>query len=134
MKARILTILIIIGIGFLTSCNNDDVDIPEKTINGTWNLRNVKGGLASINNDYQKGDIQWTFNPINNTLTVANNIGNDKAFTLHSGTYQFNIEQNVESQILFVSNNDYRMVILSMDQNLIITDDMNDGFTAEFNR
>lgn len=133
MKAQIFSLLIIIGIGFITSCSNiDDHLEPEKAIDGTWNLINKKGGLASFNIDYQKGDIKWTFSESNNTLIVVNNIGNENAFHLHSGTYNFDIEQNGESQVLFVNDNDYRMVILSIDQNLTITDAMNDGFTAEF--
>jgi len=135
MKARILTLLMIVGIGFLTSCNNNDDDSSQKkSINGTWYLTNVRGGLASINNDYSKGDVKWTFNQTNAILTVENKIGNNNTFYLHSGTYSFNIEDDEETQILFVDNNDYRMVILSIENSLIITDDSNDGFTAEFKR
>lgn len=133
MKAQIL--LMFLGIGLLISCTKDDNHLgPESTINGTWNLTSVSGGLASFDIDYQKGDIKWTFNQANSTLTVVNNIGNDKAFILRSGTYHFKIEQNGERQVLFVDNNDYRLTILSIDQDLIITDGMFDGFTAEFHK
>lgn len=134
MKANIFTLLIIVGIGFLTSCSNDDNSSQENTINGTWNLTNVRGGLASIDNDYSKGDIKWTFDQTSAILTVENKIGNDNGFYLHSGTYSFNIEDDNENQILFVDNDDFRMVILSIDKNLIITDDFNDGFIAKFKR
>ena len=135
MKTRLLTFLLITGIGLFSSCKNDDNDLPqEKTINGTWNLINVHGGLASINKSYSKGDVKWIFNQTDSTLSVQNKIGNDNAFRLHSGSYTFNIEQNGDTQVLFVDNHDNRMVILSIDNNLIISDDMNDGFTAEFKR
>lgn len=118
-----------------TSCENDENNLPqEKTIYGTWNLMNVRGGLASINKNYAKGDVKWTFNQIDSTLSVQNNIGNDNSFRLLSGLYTFTIEQNGETQVLFANNKDYRMVILSMDNNLVISDDLNDGFIAEFRR
>ncbi len=135
MKTKVLVSLLIIGIGLLTSCGNDDNDLPqETTFDGTWNLINVHGGLASVNRDYSKGEVKWIFNKTDNTLSVQNKFGNDNAFMLQSGFYTFKIEQNGETQILFVDSNDYRMVILSMDNNLIISDDLNDGFTAEFKR
>lgn len=134
MKIKSLTLILITGVGLLTGCDDDDNLFHEKTINGTWNLINKHGGLAFIDKDYSKGDIKWIFDESNATLTVENKIGNDNAFMLHSGTFDFNIEQNSETQILFVNNNDYRMVILSIDNDLIITDDLNDGFTAEFKR
>ncbi|MBD1398480.1 hypothetical protein H9Q13_15010 [Pontibacter sp. JH31] len=135
MKAQILILLMVVGIGLMTSCKRDDNDpAPEITINGTWNLKSVRGGLASINREYKKGDVKWIFNETNKTLTVANNIGNDNAYMLPSGTYQYNIDQTGKSQVLLVNNTDYRMVILSIDQNLVISDDMLDGFTGEFNK
>lgn len=135
MKTKLTTLLLILGIGLLTNCDNDDNDLPqEKTINGTWNLINVRGGLASINKGYSKGDVKWIFNQSDSTLSVQNKVGNDNAFMLYTGSYTFNIEQNGGAQVIFVDNQDYRMVILSLDNNLIISDDMNDGFTAEFNK
>ena len=135
MKTHILTLFMIVVIGLLSSCKSDDHVIePDITIDGTWNLKNVHGGLASINYDYKKGDVKWTFNEINKTLTVVNKMGNDNAFILHSGIYQYIIDRNGNSQVLFVNNNDYRMVILSLNKNLVISDDMLDGFTAQFNK
>lgn len=135
MKTKILTILLFIGIGFFISCNdNDDNSTQQETISGTWNLINVRGGLAGINNNYSKGDIKWAFDQTNAILTVENKIGNNNAFYLHNGIYSFNIEDDQETKILFIDNNDYRLVILSIDNSLIITDDFNDGFTAEFKR
>ena len=127
-------LLLIFGIGLLANCSDDQDDFSqEKTINGTWSLIKKHGGLASVDIDYPKGDIKWTFKEMDSSLTIENKIGNDHAFLLHSGTYYYDIQQQGESQILFV-NNDYRMLILSMEDNLIITDDMNDGFTAEFKK
>jgi hypothetical protein len=137
MKTNLLTLLLlIVGIGTLSKCGNIDIDLlQEKTINGTWNLINVKGGgWKIVNKDYSLGDVKWIFNQIDSTLTVQNNIGNDNAFMLHSGSYTFNTEQNGETQIIFVANNDYRSVILFMDNNLIISDNSPHGFTAEFKR
>lgn len=135
MKTKLLIYLLFVGFGLSTSCESDDNDLPqEKTIIGTWNLINVRGGLASISKNYANGDVKWTFNQTDSTLSVQNKIGNDDAFMLLSGLYTFAIEQHGKTQVLFANNKDYRMVILSMDNNLIISDDMNDGFTAEFKR
>lgn len=135
MKTKLILCLLLVGLGLSTSCNNDDNDLPqEKTINGTWNLINVRGGLGSINKNYVIGDVKWAFDQTDSTLSVQNSTGNDNAFMLLSGLYTFTIEQNGETQVLFANNKDYRMVILSIDNNLIITDDFNDGFTAEFKR
>lgn len=135
MKTKLLNLLLIIGIGLLISCDNDDNDIPqEKTINGTWNLINVRGGFAPVNINYSKGDVKWIFNRTDSTLFIQNKIGNDNAFMLHTGFYNFNIERDGDTQVIFVDEDDYRIVILSLDNNLIITNDMSDGFTAEFKR
>ncbi|SDE25353.1 hypothetical protein SAMN05421636_104118 [Pricia antarctica] len=134
MKIAVWTLLVVLGFALMASCEDDDNDLPqEKTINGTWNLVNVHGGFGSVNINYSKRDIKWIFNQADSTLSVQNNIGNDNAFVLHSGYYNFNLEPSGETQILFVDN-DYRMIILSMDNNLILTENANDGFTAEFTR
>lgn len=134
MKTKLLPLLLIVGIGFLTSCGNDYDDLPqEKSINGTWNLKNVQGGMTFRNFDYPRGDVKWTFNQTDSTLTVQKKIGNDYAFMLDNGSFDFYIEQNGETQFLYVDGY-YRMEILSMDNNLIINDGFADGFTAEFKR
>lgn len=135
MKTKLYSFLFVSVIGFVTSCAKDDNALPqENTINGTWNLINVHGGMTSTNINYSKGDVKWIFNQADSTLSVQNKIGNDNSFMLHSATYTFNIEQNGETQVLFVDNNDYRMIILSIDNSLIINDNLADGFTAEFKR
>ena len=135
MKTKLRALLLIVGIGLLTSCDKNDTNLPqEKSINGTWNLVNVRGGLASISKGYSKGDVKWIFNQNDKTLSVQNKVGNDNAFMLFTGSYTFNIEQNGDPQVLFVDNQDYRMIILSLDNTLIINDNLTDGFTAEFKR
>ena len=134
MRTKLLPLLLIVGIGFLTSCGNDFDDLSkEKSINGTWNLKNVQGGMTFRSFDYPRGDVKWTFNLTDSTLTVQKKIGNDNAFMLENGSYDFNIEQNGETQFLFVDGY-YRMEILSVDNNLMINDGNEDGFTAKFIR
>ena len=75
MKAKIFTLLMILGIGLISSCNNDDNSSQENTIGGTWYLTNVKGGYGGVvSTDYQKGDIKWDFKQTDNTLIIENNI------------------------------------------------------------
>ena len=133
MKKVIVTGLFTIFIAAFISCGHDD-NIPG-IIDGTWHLINVSGGFAGIDDDYAKGEVLWTFNPINAVLTVDNKIGNNHGFHLPSGTYSYTIEKDDNgTQILYVDNKNYRLVILSISTRLTIWDGLVDGFTAEFKR
>jgi hypothetical protein len=123
-----------LGCTLLLNCAKDDSDFnQENTINGTWYLINQRGGFGSLNFDYSKGEIKWIFNEADNTLTEQNRRGNDNSFNLFSGTYTYRIEQTEEAQMLFV-NDEYIMIIISIDKSMSITDNFNDGYTATFKR
>ena len=110
MKTKILTLLFIIGIGLLNSCSSDDdnTTLPDESINGVWNLKNASFGLSPTTIDYNLGDVIWTFNQ-NATLIVENNIITEDIYSvgLESGTYDYEIEQNGNSQTLYI-NSDQR--------------------------
>lgn len=138
MIIRILALYILIGFGLLTSCKNDDVSTHEETISGIWNLKNVSGGLQGINIDYNEGEVQWNFNPSNKTLIVENNIittGPEDIYAgLDSGTYNYEIQQDAETQTLFI-NDVQRGIIILLNDNLKIDDGLaTDGFITEFER
>ncbi len=102
MKTRILSLLIIIGIGFFTSCDkNDDNASQFDNLNGTWNLKKIHGGFAGIST-YDIGDITWTFNVLNNTVSIENNIMT--SIELDSGTYDYRIEQKEDQPTLYINN------------------------------
>ena len=109
MKTLILIFILLIGLGFITSCDkNDDTPKQENAINGSWNLKNVSGGFAGINIDYTLGEVKWTFIRNNNTLIVENYIdstGTEDIYAgLDSGTYSYEIELEGEKQLLFIDD------------------------------
>tara|TARA_R110000764_G_C10860763_1_gene366550 strand:+ start:234 stop:668 length:435 start_codon:yes stop_codon:yes gene_type:complete len=144
MKAHIFTLLMILGIGLISSCNNeDDNSSQEKNIEGTWYLTNVRDGYGGVvSTDYQKGDIKWVFKQTNNTLVIENNIGSDNNLFLQSGIYNYNIvdynyyteNDRVDSQIMILEN-EITMIILPTNNSLkILETNITHGRTAEFKR
>jgi hypothetical protein len=139
MKIGKLSLLIILSLVFFTNCNNDDDSNQTETLSGIWNLKNVSGGLQGINMDYNQGEVEWNFNLDTNTLTVENNIittGPEDIYAgLDSGTYNFQVEQNGETETLFINNSERGVIILLSSTNLKIDDGLAaDGFITEFER
>ncbi|MEQ6124453.1 hypothetical protein AAON49_09650 [Pseudotenacibaculum sp. MALMAid0570] len=134
---KTLTSFFFLGMLFLTTCLDTNVSYDE-TINGTWNLRNVSGGLQGINIDYNHGLVKWTFDLQNNLLTVENNITTtgpqDIYAGLDSGTYNFEIEENNQLQTLYV--NGVKQGDVYIDGFILKLDDgiAADGFLKEFER
>jgi hypothetical protein len=62
MRIRKLSLLIILSLVFFTNCNSDDASNQAETLNGIWNAKNINGGLAGIDDDYEAGLVTWTFN------------------------------------------------------------------------
>ena len=128
---------IFLGLSLMFGCSDDESNQTE-TLNGIWNLKNVSGGLAGINIDYNQGDVKWSFNLENNTLIVENNIittGPEDIYAgLESGTYNIEITQSGEIQTLFINNTE-RGVLILLNDNLKIDDGLYaDGFITEFER
>jgi hypothetical protein len=139
MKIGKLSFLIILSLVFLTSCSNDDDSNQTETLNGIWNLKNVSGGLQGINIDYSQGEVKWNFNLGNNTLIIENNIittgPKDIYAGLDSGTYNIRIEQNGNTETLFINDTERGVIILLSTSNLKIDDGLAaDGFVTEFER
>ncbi|AXO79974.1 hypothetical protein DZC78_06095 [Olleya aquimaris] len=138
MKIGKLSLLMVLSLVFLTSCNNDDDSTQPETLNGIWNLSKVWGGLQGINIDYNQGEVKWDFNLNNNTLTVENNLvttGPEYIYAgLESGTYDIEIIQSGETETLYIDNNERGVLILT-ENNLKIDDGLAaDGFIRELKR
>lgn len=134
--------LIILGMLCFTSCNNNDDDTIENdttvTLNGTWNLKNVYGGLLGVDIDYKEGEVVWIFNLEQKTLLVKNNImttGPENSYSgLNSGTYNFEIKETDDIQTLLINDQD-RGKINVLETNLILDDNLAaDGFVKTFER
>ena len=137
MKSTILLLVCILGLGVVTSCNNDDDNTDQQeSLDGTWNLTNVRGSLLGVDLDYNEGEVIWNFNQ-DNILVVENNImttGPEDIYSgLDSGTYAYNIQVIDDLDVLFVENREMGFLVLS-NKNLKIDDRATDGLLAEFER
>ena len=125
------------GLLFFISCDNDDNEPDVETINGVWNLTNVRRGFVGVDIDYAKEEVRWTFNMDNGTLIVENNVittGPEDIYAgFDTGEYNISIEENEGLQTLFV-NDINRGVITFLDENLQIDERVSDGFLFEFER
>ena len=94
MKIRML--ILISSIIFFTNCSSSDDSNLPKTLEGTFNLTSIRSGNTIGTTEFNTGDVIWTFNLGNNTLTVEYNT----LFTggINSGTYE--IELNGDNLII----------------------------------
>jgi hypothetical protein len=124
----------------LTNCsiNNDTIDEPIKTYKTLWNLVNVTGGIAGVNEDFNTGDIIWSFDNETNTLTVTNtNTDNMIEDGFDSGTYSFSVTNNSENYFLIIENNEFGAYSITenqliIDQNITTSGSGADGFIYTF--
>ena len=125
--------------GVIASCNNDD-SIQATTINGTWNLKNISGGLAGINDDYNQGIIKWIFDSQALTLTVENNNSQNIIYDgFESGMYSYSILESGGNSYLIVADIEFGGYTLTennlmIDQNKTWTGSGADGFIIELER
>lgn len=110
MKTKTVFVLLCFIVGLITSCSTTttSIDNQNNTINGSWHLKNVSGGLMGINIDYQPGDVKWTFDTTTNTLAVENTIittGPEDLYAgLDTGTYTYEIQVEETTQTLYINN------------------------------
>jgi len=139
MILKKLCLLMILSLMLFTSCSNDDDSNQTDTLNGIWNLKNVRGGFIGVDIDFNQGEVKWDFNLENNTLIVENNImttGPEDIYTgLDSGIYEIRIEENEDIESIFIDDVE-RGIIILLDDNLKIDDSFftSDGFITEFER
>ncbi len=104
MKYTKWLFLLIIPILLMSSCKEENNDILS--IEGTWKLNNVSGGLAGINIDYNDGDVNWIFTPTTQKLEVQNNIETDGPEQIYSmfdtGIYDYNIVNENDLEQLYI--------------------------------
>lgn len=111
-------------------------EIQEQEIQETWNLKNVNGGMIGLNIDYNSGEVIWTFQESTNKLIIQNNIestGPEDIYAgLDSGTYDYEILEDNESQVLYIDGS-LRGVLLITNSTLTIDDGIAaDGYITSF--
>jgi len=102
-------ITIFLSMIFLFSNCEDAEFLATNSLQGTWHVTTVIGGL-SPNKNYDKGTFTWTFNLENKTITIVNSVDISNTFNVpiftgnDSGTFTFNIKEEGNSQYLIVEN------------------------------
>ena len=139
MKSKFLIFLVLGFCIVVASCNNDSLT-PTSTIDGNWNLKNISGGFAGINDNYIPESIIWMFNSQNSTLTVENNNSQNTIYDgFESGVYTYSILENAGNSYLIVEEMELGGITLTEDnlilnQNETSTGSGADGFIINLER
>ena len=134
---RINSFLISIGCFLLLmSCSEETT--TRSSLNEVYALRNVSGGFAGADVDYENGAVTWTFDADQHELVVTSLIINNGPqsvyLPLQSGTYQYSTTQSNRKTYLQIEghqiydNGDYGRYILNADGSLVI--DQGEGSTG----
>lgn len=137
MRTTVL-ILLLAFCGFATSCDNDDDNGPEQeiTIGGTWDLKNISGGFAGIDANFQDDAIEWTFNEETSVLTINNTHPNDETVYdgLESGTYTYELSTVDGEHEIYIEDVFFGVYTLSATELIIDQDVGADGYLFSFER
>ena len=134
------TIYILTFTLLMLSCNTDgnSQQNAEPTIGGQWNLVNVTGGLAGVDDDFEVGLIIWDFNEDNLELTVTNNNTANVIYDgLSSGTYDYEVLSTTgETAYLVIHNFGINHEIITLNASQLVLDEgvAADGFLLTFSR
>lgn len=134
---RIKSYLISIGCFLLLmSCSEETT--TRSSLNEVYALRNVSGGFAGADVDYENGAVTWAFDSDRHELVVTSLIINNGPqsvyLPLQSGTYQYSTTQSNGKTYLQIEghqiydNGDYGRYILNTDGSLVI--DQGEGSTG----
>lgn len=130
---RSLTLFVLSAIALLISCSSND-GIEMDPIDGIWEVHNISGGFAGINDDYQHGTIIWKFDAQNSQLIITNNNTTNTIYDgLESGEYPYSILKIDKTQFLHINGQEFGSVIISqnelvINQNITSTGSGADGF------
>ncbi|GAA0722358.1 hypothetical protein GCM10009430_24690 [Aquimarina litoralis] len=118
------------------SCSNDDDGnaVVQSTIEGEWSLVKVTGGFAGVDEDIDKGTIEWDFDEASGMVTITNTIS-DASFNtiLPSGTYTYSISAPADADDLIVNN--VNLGRITLENNFFtVEESLVDGFTFRFER
>lgn len=132
-----ITFLSAVAVLLFGCSSSSETTTPTAAFDGEWKLINVSGGFAGVNDNFPAGQIKWTVNSANNTVTVVNNNTNpDAQDVLESGVYPYLLENDTNSicsQTFNVNNMDLGCYEVTANQ-WTITFAYADGFTLTFVR
>ena len=136
---RSLILFVLSAFIVLIGCNSND-DIEKDPFDGVWDVSNISGGFAGINDDYPHGIITWSFDGQNSKLTVANNNANNTIYDgFESGKYPYSILAIDKTLYLEINGQEFGGVVISqnelvIDQNITSTGSGADGFVILLNK
>lgn len=140
-KYAIMAITFILLGMSVVSCNKGPLQVPnpsssnENSVVGEWNLVQVYGGLAGTNELYELGEIVWTIDSVNASVTILNSATTTNNNTyFDSGTYSFQITGSGSSAHLKVNNEDMGTFTINGNELLIDQNVAADGLYYRFLR
>ena len=130
---RSLVLFVLITITLLVGCGSND-GTEKDPIDGVWDVSNISGGFAGINDDYPQGTILWSFDAQNSNLTITNNNTTNTLYDgFESGEYAYTILHKNKTLYLQVNGQEFGGVVISqnelvINQNITSTGSGADGF------
>ncbi|GAB4232992.1 MAG: hypothetical protein Tsb0034_06040 [Ekhidna sp.] len=101
--------------------------INTEEVQGAWHLMNVSGGLAGIDDRFEKEEIVWDFNE--KKVEIKNtNTDETKQDIFESGTYTYGITKEFEGYHLQIDDNNLGLITFLSTDSLIIDQRAVDGF------
>ncbi|WP_166965438.1 hypothetical protein [Yeosuana marina] len=131
MKQYIYVLLLLFSVT-LNNCslNSTNDTNTSQIIKSSWNLVNISGGFAGVNENFNTGEIVWSFNEDNSILTVTNtNTSGSIEYGPISGTYSFSVTNNGSNLFLFIDSNEFGSFTVTQNQ-LIIDQSMTTNGSA----
>lgn len=128
MRITLLLIQSCLCLTLFTRCSEETTTRPS--LHEAYALRNVSGGFAGVDVDYENGAVTWAFDTDRHELVVSSLIINNGPqsvyLPLQSGTYQYSTTQSNGKTYLQIEghqiydNGDYGRYILNADGSLVI--------------
>ncbi|PKV51203.1 hypothetical protein ATE84_3277 [Aquimarina sp. MAR_2010_214] len=125
----------------MIGCSGDDDGNPGDPIPdpsglaGVWNLVNVTGGFAGINQDFKKGTIVWNFDDTKKRVEVTNNNPTSASTEdlFPSGNYTFSIVTINGNKELIVNDRNLGNFEITTNE-FVVDEQFKDGFRYTFQR
>ena len=131
MRYLYILLILIILIGCSTG---DDTNNRSVSLQGAWNLVNVTGGFAGVDQDFDKGTIIWNFNESDAMVEITNNNTVTGVYDgFPSGTYTYSINTTVDIDELIVNEVNLG-TFTSTSENFSVNQQFRDGFEIQFMR
>ena len=141
MKNVILFLFMFFGLTTFMGCDKKDNTTQMETLNGKWNLKNISGGFAGVDDDFEMGLVTWTFDQTSSTLSVVNNSTQEFIYSgYETGTYNYIIfSYSNGNKYMIINGTEHGKYLiqgnlLTINENELQSGAGADGFIFEFVR